>query len=436
MKILMVSNLYPPYYLGGYEIRCAQVAEALHGAGYDVKVLTSVHGLPLTRLSCIEPRSEQLNGVPVYRWLHQYYYGPQPRPSRPWTFFQAKRELQDARKLLTLLASFRPDIVNWWNMNGLSKTLLPIPNLWGVPDIHWIEDWWVIEEYGSAGEKASAFWISLWDGNWGPRVYRPLLRVIGRKWEQRIKREGIPTRNFPNCPRHVCFVSEYMRTLHREAGLEFPSSEVIYGGVPIAHFYEPIHGPKNGLEPLRILYAGQISPDRGLHTVLEAIGHMSPTTRARLTLSVAGHNSSNYFTHIKARMNALDFTACVSLLGKIPHDQMPRIYKEHDILVFPSTRPEGLPLTMIEAMLAGCAVLTTGSGGAMEIAVAANLPIFPEGDYLALSRLLAQLIINRGEVYQIASRGQSVAVREFGLDRMMDRFEATLQRVHKPKEEV
>ena len=45
MRILIVSNLYPPHYEGGYEVRCAQVAEALTRAGHDVCVLTSRHGL-------------------------------------------------------------------------------------------------------------------------------------------------------------------------------------------------------------------------------------------------------------------------------------------------------------------------------------------------------------------------------------------------------
>ena len=46
MRVLIVSNLYPPHYCGGYEVRCAQVAEALVRAGHQVEVLTSLYGLP------------------------------------------------------------------------------------------------------------------------------------------------------------------------------------------------------------------------------------------------------------------------------------------------------------------------------------------------------------------------------------------------------
>lgn len=435
MKILIVTNLYPPYYRGGYEIRCGQIAEALQGSGHDVRVLTSVYGLTLSSLGYIQPQSEERGGVPVDRWLHQYYYGSQAKPSWPWTLFQAKRELWDARQFLKILANFQPDIVNWWSMNGLTKTLLSLPLSWGIPDVHWIEHPWMIHEYGAVGENASAFWSSLWDGNWGPRVCRPFFRLAGRRVEKRFEQEGIPTRRFPNRPSHVCFVSEYLRTLYREAGLEFPSSEVIYGGVPTAQFYEPVRSQRDVSEPLRVLYAGQISPDRGLHIVVEAIGQIAPTIRSRLMLSVAGHNSSSYLRDVKARVQALGIMGCVTFLGNIPHEEMPLIYKRHDVLVFPSTRPEGLPLTMVEAMLAGCAVLTAGSGGAMEIAALADLPLFPKNDSVALGTLLTQLLAHRSEVSRIASRGQQVALREFSFDRMMQRWTITLRRLVDNKNE-
>ena len=46
MRILVVSNLYPPHVLGGYEILCAQVVERLRVRGHEVSVLTSDHGGP------------------------------------------------------------------------------------------------------------------------------------------------------------------------------------------------------------------------------------------------------------------------------------------------------------------------------------------------------------------------------------------------------
>ena len=74
---------------------------------------------------------------------------------------------------------------------------------------------------------------------------------------------------------------------------------------------------------------------------------------------------------------------------------------------------------MTRIINAGCAVVTTGSGGAMEIASAAELPLFPKDDSVALSRLLARLAMDRQEVLKIASRGQTVALRLFSFERMI-----------------
>ena len=40
MKILVITNLFPPYAIGGYELNCADTARELAKAGHRVYVLT------------------------------------------------------------------------------------------------------------------------------------------------------------------------------------------------------------------------------------------------------------------------------------------------------------------------------------------------------------------------------------------------------------
>jgi glycosyltransferase involved in cell wall biosynthesis len=429
MKILVVTNLYPPYYHGGYEVRCAQVADAMQVAGHTVQVLTSRYGVSDERLEKTKSRTAEPSGVHVHRILNQYLYPPQPA-ARPWRIYRARRELDDVREFGRILREFRPDVVNWWSMYGLSKLLLPVPSRSGTPDVHWIEHWWMISEYSRRGEDPATFWSALWEGTWGPRMVRPVLHLLGRAWERRVEREGILTREFPNRPTHVCFVSEHMRTLHRGAGLQFPSSEVIHGGVPVEQFYQPLAARRGVADRLRILYVGQMTPDRGLHTVIEALAQLQSASPSRIVLSVAGGGQEDYERQVRAQVDELHLTERVTFLGRVPHAAMPALYKEHDLLVFPSMRDEGLPLTMVEAMLAGCAVATTGSGGAVEVATAAELPLFPKGDAAALARILAFMAAHPEKVLEVASRGQNVAVKEFSFDRMMERWLGTLSRIH------
>ena len=162
MKVLIVSALYLPYYLGGYELRCAEVAAGLLRRGHDIHVLTSSYGLARRPLRPDRRELDAVNGVPIHRVLGQYAYGPKPLLP-PWTLTQARRELADARYFLKLFDELAPDVVNWWSMNGLSKILLPLPARYGCPDVHFVEDPWMIREYGRDGELASGFWASLSD---------------------------------------------------------------------------------------------------------------------------------------------------------------------------------------------------------------------------------------------------------------------------------
>jgi glycosyltransferase involved in cell wall biosynthesis len=174
---------------------------------------------------------------------------------------------------------------------------------------------------------------------------------------------------------------------------------------------------------------GQLTQDRGLHTLIEALDRLDPGARARVELSVVGAGLAAYERQVKQQAAALRMGDGVTFLGKVPHDEMPQVYASHDVLVFPSMRDEGLPLTIVEAMLAGCAVVTTGSGGAMEVARAADLPLFPKGDAVALSGLLAFLSAHPQKLRVLAARGQQVAARDFSFDRMLQRWLATLERL-------
>jgi glycosyltransferase involved in cell wall biosynthesis len=425
MKILIVSSLYPPHYVGGYELRCSQIASFLHREGHDVRVLTSSFRI----LGEDVGSGEVVDGVRVERSLHHHELAP-PLP-RSTLLRGARRQLQDVRRFLQVLDEFAPDLVNWWSLGGLTKALLPIPAARGIPDVHCVDDVWMIRELGSSGERESPAWFRFWRGSWGiPRAGR-FLRSALAHWEAKLRREGVPTRWVPLRPRHVCFISEFRRLEYRKAGFAFPSSEVIYGGVSPRRF----HVEREPLRPdttLRLLYVGYMEENRGLHTIVEALGLLPPDLRGRVELSIAHTGPpkfGRYVEEIRRSIDRLELSERVSFLGKLPHEEMPRVYREHHVVISASTLPEGLPMSMLEGLCAGCAVLTTGSGGAAEIADLAELPVFPSEHPLALSRLLARLVKDPALVFRIGHRGQEVALREFTFERMSEQTRDALRRV-------
>lgn len=428
MRILIVSNLYPPHYLGGYEVHCAKVAEGLVERGHRVVVLTSDYGVSGTA----QPEAEVRSGVPVHRLLRQYAYGPQPS-IRPWTLHRAVEETRDASTLSRMIDEVKPDVVSWWNLNGSSKLLPAVAAAAGVPSVYSIEDRWLIHEYGPEGDVASRFWRRLRSGKWVFPIVRPLARLIGELLIARLRRMGVDPTELGPAGGHGFFLSSYLERLHRRNGVTFDSWEVVRGGVRVEDFWAPCDPERYETEELRILYVGQVTEDRAVHTVIEALGGLPAEMRSRVRFTVAGDGPSDYGARVRAQGRAA-LGERARFLGKVPHDSIPDVYRRHHLMVFSSRRPEGLGFTMVEAMLAGCAVVTSGSGGAREVATLADLPLFAPRDADELRDIVRALDEDRERLRALAVRGQEVAQSDFALDVMLDRFIEGMERVRRDAE--
>jgi glycosyltransferase involved in cell wall biosynthesis len=431
MKILVVSNLYPPHYQGGYELRCSQVTEFLRRRGHEVRVVASdylIEGETHTTLV----REDTHNGVPVSRFLRQHRLDMREGSGRLHNLDIVRRQISDATRFREILDEFKPDLVAWWNLEGVLKSIIRMPHDRGIPAVYLVDDNWMIREFGAAGDADLPFWLDFWRVRWGPKPLRPLVRMALASTERRFEREGIPTKRFTFPPGHVCFISEFWRYLHVQAGLDVTSSDVIYGGVSPERFYARRTPADYASGPLRLLYAGYIDQRRGLHTIVEALALVPPSQRARMHLSVAHAGPAvpdEYVNSITERIERFGLSSTVTFLGRLSHDQMPAVYAAHDVLVFASTRNEGMPMVMMEAMCAGCAVPNTGSGGAIELSDRAGTPIFPKDHPLALSRMLSALEKDRLWVADVALRGQQTVLRDFTIDRMLEKTCDVFERV-------
>jgi len=423
MRILVVSNLYPPHHQGGYELRCSQVAEHLRQQGHTVRVVTSSYQIEgATNTAAV--REDSVGGVPVSRFLRQHRLDPWQPGGQLYNLDVVRRQITDVGRFCQIVDEFKPDLVSWWNLEGVTKAILRVSHDRGIPSVHCIDDNWMIREFGLAGDVDLPFWTDFWRAKWGPRLLRPVVRLTLAPVERRMERRGIPTRVFPIPPAHVCFISEFWRFLHAQAGFDVRSSDVIYGGVSPDRFFTGRSPADYARGPLRLLYAGYMDQRRGLHTIVEAMGLIPAEQRDRLHLSVAHGGPvvpDDYVKGITARIAQLNLSKHITFLGRVPHAGMPGVYAAHDVLVFASTRNEGMPMVMMEAMCAGCAVPNTGSGGSIELSERAGTPIFPKDHPFALSRLLSALEKDRLLVAEIALRGQQTVLREFTIDRMLER---------------
>lgn len=136
MKLLVLSNLYPPDVIGGYELCCRQMVEGLREQGHAVTVLTSAPRQPC------RPEGD------VLRWLRFSNcfdsYGKLRDCPVAWALREVESRFVNSSNIQILLETLdrlRPDVVYVWNLVGLgglammaALSYLRVPWVWHLGD--------------------------------------------------------------------------------------------------------------------------------------------------------------------------------------------------------------------------------------------------------------------------------------------------------------
>ena len=402
MNILVLSNFYPPHYLGGYELGCRDVVEGLRNRQHRVVLLTSRHG---SRVSG-EDR--------VYRTLHSAYDW-QPRFGWRHASRLLHREIVDCRAFQSVVMRHAPDIVYVWNLWSLPLSLLAAAHQSGKPVVHFVSD----------------MHMTRWDSDpW----YRLLDATPPLKWKRALVQKAAATAaHFGWLTSARCadlanahFASEYLRDAYIGMGFRLQRAEVIHWGVADAWFGTT--PPHNG--PLRLLYAGRVSREKGIETAIEALGHVtrwSPEARATLTI-VGGSGPADYEEDLRNLVAKLGLGDRVSFVRKLDRISMRDMYARHNVFVLPSVWQEPFSIALLEAMASGLVPVGTLTGGTCEIlrAEVTGL-VFGPGDAQACASQLRRLVEDQELLRSLGERARSAVRERFRLEQMVKRVEESLQ---------
>ena len=115
MRILFVSNYYPPYEVGGYEQLCRDVALRLIERGHQIQILTSDRGAHNVGFSPDPNIHRLLRLVPDY----------EAKLGAGLQFFLTRRrdETHNLQSLRSVIQHFDPDVIFIWNLYGLPKAI-------------------------------------------------------------------------------------------------------------------------------------------------------------------------------------------------------------------------------------------------------------------------------------------------------------------------
>lgn len=124
--------------------------------------------------------------------------------------------------------------------------------------------------------------------------------------------------------------------------------------------------PDPGTGPLRFLFCSSLIPTKGPQLLLEAFQALEPGS-ARLTMAgpTPSFPADPTFAH-RLKQRAARGPG-VTILGAVPHEDIPALLDRHDVLVVPSIWPENSPLIVREATAAGLRTILPVAGGAGEL---------------------------------------------------------------------
>jgi len=225
----------------------------------------------------------------------------------------------------------------------------------------------------------------------------------GRQVQRQLLRAGVAV--------HVGVGHKVSRTVEQEVGLPFGAVRTIHNGVPD-------HGPRRlgtmSGSPL-IGTICRLEPQKGLDVLLEAATRLES---ARFLIVGSGSERGR----LERRILELGLGHRVEIR---PWTDAPdRVLKELDVFVLPSF-DEGLPLAVLEAMMAGVPVVASAVGSVGEAVVdGITGALVPAGDPVALGAALDRLCTYRGLGVRLGQAGRHRALERFSVPAMTASYQA------------
>ena len=405
MRVLFLTNFYPPHKIGGYEMLCQDVVEAFRIRGHKVTVLTSKGG----------GNTEVSEGF-VHRLLSLEsdldYYRPIKALRYPFV------NVRNIHHLRRLISSSNPDIFFVWGMWSLSKQLLAeAERLLDSRVIYYLANPWPIE-----ANIHKKYWETPARRKF-TRLLKKILKVPMKIW-LRSEWEHAPL-EFQHAP--CC--SKALRNQLKAAGVPLKESPIIYEGIDLerySHFGDQ-RSEVNDNRALSLLFVGILAQHKGVHTTIEAIAQLSKSNQQNVKLTILGTGHPQYEAKLHNLTGKYNLNQTISFHEPIPRTELPEFLYYHDILLLPSIWEEPLALIMQEGLASGMVVIGSNTGGTKEIiSDHQNGFLFNAGDPSSLAKKIEILINDRTLLHEVAMRGMKTAQEKFNFGRMVDDLEDLL----------
>lgn len=382
MKVLHLTNRYPPYGTGPCERQCRQIVVELVNRGHVNRVLTSDH----TAAGVVDRESFTL------RRLHVAQY---EKDSATAFFRLLRNERHNLRVLREELDQINPDVVLVWGMADLSNCLL-----WELERRRVRTAFAILEPWPRHRVREDP-WFQWWSEllPFGPRLIR---RVLYDTRLYRALQRELPVRRTAELRlNRAFFASRALRESVRSAGYQVDGSIVIPYCISRDDF--PTAARRRD-EVRRVLWIGPLDGDHDPMTAIQAIQELRHTGEMRFSLDIFGRGDAAYESRVHDYLRDAQLAGAVNVRHNNV-DELPALFPTYDVFVFSSRHPGPFPSILLRAMAARLPVVTTVEGSCADVVRhGENALVFRTGDSADCARKIYQVATARDEIEAMTER--------------------------------
>ena len=372
MKILVITDHFPPDVEGGYELRCEEACNWLHNKNYEIRVLT------------IE--NDKINDNHKYhvkRKLKKYADGSTPKN---WNiiirYFNAVRDNYIFRKEVN---NFKPDYLYLWRCQGISRSLIPeLFNSQIQTKVDMCDTWLkkVSTEHGPIYGFLQRETESKWKGYLKYIVLKSLpflsLGYLRKNYSMDVKStDGV-------------FCSSYVKQFHLESFIECEHFEVVNTGVNQKLFFykEKII---DDCDILSLLYVGALTKEKGIFFLLELLRNIKEYTNKKIILNMVGKFSNKdekqqFLRLLETPLANVD----INIEGFVNRNKLYHYYHNAHFTIIPTLWDEPFSRVPLESMACGTPCIATVTTGLNDlIKVKAPLLLLKKEDERSLGKVLS-----------------------------------------------
>ena len=178
-------------------------------------------------------------------------------------------------------------------------------------------------------------------------------------------------------------------------------------------------------EPALVAFAGRYEAGKGIHELVTAMAGLAPS-HPDLRLECAGSGDARAIERRAAQLGIADR---VTLREWIDPAQRDELLARASVFVLPS-HAEGLPVSLLEAMAAGCPVIASAVGGVPDLVVdGVNGLLVPPGNAEALALAIHRVLRDPALAAQLSRCGRETVALRYAPEQSLAPLEAVYQQL-------